>query len=1307
MTASTLSTTVSEAFSFGTVFSSIWKQNQAGTGSQSITVLGASVGHVSYSGTIRAGQTGCESTYWESDTSVRCQSGQGERGTRRVQVTSGQRAWSVSQMWSVDVGIVSVTQKQNHAGTGSASVSVHGINFGLKMNTMTTHEGSTACESTDWESETSLACLVSDAALGTRRVTVTAGGRGGSATQILSVDAGILVSARGSINFASVGSSNVTALSGLNLGTSDRTLKSRVGISAGEISMWKSDTMVVCRVPPGTKRLLSLIITAGMRDATLTSMVSYDSPIISYVSPPIGIKWKPERFAGGVSLRGQNFGLSSFSARVAIGSTAVVGMHLWWDDTMVWCKVAQGVGHTKPAIVTVQSQVGTGTELVSYMAPKIVKPKPDVDSVWYGDQPLSRPMSFTVRGENMGYASYTAQMRLGQSTCSASDWTSDTTMQCRSVFAGRFAVGANCGLVLTVAEKVGTSTTVFTFAAGKVTGSTSNAPTMGGSLITISGMHGISATQKARIGDTACRATQWQSASSITCAISSGISGIALNAIVTAGRQVYTLQEAVTYDLYVATSFTYDGADLDYIIIEGRNFGAYDATLNRKIGAYGCASSEWISDTAAKCTLLPQVVASDVTLDAVKGMEMCTVCTPPEVLDGCEKGKSPGNCRQCEPCGPGSERQGCMVGGFTRGSCEPCKSGDSFLPEERTFKPDTGLVNTTCKSCLICSAGQYENPPCTATTDTNCTDCRTCEEGSFLVGCAGSSPGQCERLVGVKKIEATVPADLSNSAESIATDDQSAAFKTTKATTWTMTAAYSDVKLAIPAGVLITMSDGAVTPGLTLSVVEVPEELMTAARTMRRGAGGDQYGIIGPVLLLTPSKTRFSPPITMTLPFNVTRVNRTAANQYLAIYKWHEDKRRWIELLGSTEIREGVLAAQTTSFSLYTVISIPWTQTPVDVAATPLIDLKNYGEILTSTELVTRDMVIANAKGPYKKTGIYIPKSTLVTFPVAGETAIFIDFADISLEQANAVSRSKNRKLASDWITTFLPSDVTFAQFVNLTIMYNAQRAEAAQRRASNKLHLAVQKWDRSNRNWKQISGGYVLEAGAMTFAIDTFGSFAVMMVPITPVIFEDPGKIDKSPLQIMTAVPAVIGGTCLVLLCAVVSFAVHRRSRGKKEVERLKSALERRDDEKLAAQSDIDPSVLQLAQQLASKDHDKEIVADQFRAADVEHSDHMDQHLQDQDDLIDPSVLILAQQLAQNDNSPSAGTAYDQSQAASAYGLRSSTLGDEGLSQDEMASLLAGLAAAEVSVCIRHACYEYAGMPMRTPAQTCMTLNV
>ena len=234
-----------------------------------------------------------------------------------------------------------------------------------------------------------------------------------------------------------------------------------------------------------------------------------------------------------------------------------------------------------------------------------------------------------------------------------------------------------------------------------------------------------------------------------------------------------------------------------------------------------------------------------------------------------------------------------------------------------------------------------------------------------------------------------------------------------------------------------------------------------------------------------------------------------------------------------------------------------------------------------------------------------------------------------------------------------------------------------------------------------------MLEAGAMTFATDTFGSFAVMMVPITPVIFEDPGKIDKSPLQIMTAVPAVIGGTCLVLLCAVVSFAVHRRSRGKKEVERLKSALERRDDEKLAAKSDIDPSVLQLAQQLASKDHDKEIVADQFRAADVEHSDHMDQHLQDQDDLIDPSVLILAQQLAQNDNSPSAGTAYDQSQAASAYGLRSSTLGDEGLSQDEMASLLAGLAAAEVSVCIRHACYEYAGMPMRTPAQTCMTLNV
>ena len=66
--------------------------NRAGTGSASVTVHGASMGLVAYTAMGRVGQTGCEGTEWESETSVRCMVGHGARGTRRVVMTAGERA---------------------------------------------------------------------------------------------------------------------------------------------------------------------------------------------------------------------------------------------------------------------------------------------------------------------------------------------------------------------------------------------------------------------------------------------------------------------------------------------------------------------------------------------------------------------------------------------------------------------------------------------------------------------------------------------------------------------------------------------------------------------------------------------------------------------------------------------------------------------------------------------------------------------------------------------------------------------------------------------------------------------------------------------------------------------------------------------------------------------------------------------------------------------------------------------------------------------------------------------------------------
>ena len=126
------------------------RNNREGTGSASVTVHGSSLGRVSYTAMVRSGQTGCEETEWESETLVRCKVGHGARGTRRVVMTAGERSGSGTAVYSMDTGRVSMTGAYNRAGTGSASVTVHGAGFVAVAITAMVRSGQTGCEETEW-----------------------------------------------------------------------------------------------------------------------------------------------------------------------------------------------------------------------------------------------------------------------------------------------------------------------------------------------------------------------------------------------------------------------------------------------------------------------------------------------------------------------------------------------------------------------------------------------------------------------------------------------------------------------------------------------------------------------------------------------------------------------------------------------------------------------------------------------------------------------------------------------------------------------------------------------------------------------------------------------------------------------------------------------------------------------------------------------------------------------------------------------------------------------------------------------------
>ena len=92
--------------------------NTGATGSAGVTVHGSGLGTAALTATGRGGETGCEGTEWESETSVRCRTVHGGRGSGGMTVTVGERGGSMTEAWSVDEAEMTMGMGRNGGGTG-------------------------------------------------------------------------------------------------------------------------------------------------------------------------------------------------------------------------------------------------------------------------------------------------------------------------------------------------------------------------------------------------------------------------------------------------------------------------------------------------------------------------------------------------------------------------------------------------------------------------------------------------------------------------------------------------------------------------------------------------------------------------------------------------------------------------------------------------------------------------------------------------------------------------------------------------------------------------------------------------------------------------------------------------------------------------------------------------------------------------------------------------------------------------------------------------------------------------------------
>ena len=394
------------------------RYNMGSTGSASLTVHGSGLGMVALTAMGRSGQPGCEGSRWESDTSMQCLTGRGARGTHTAVVTAGGRGASISMALSMDGMMISIVRRSNTAGTGSASVTVHGSGLGMAALTAMGRSGPTACESTRWVSQTSLRCMTGGAAQGTRTAVVTAGGRGGSISMALSMD-GMMISIVRRSNTAGTGSASVT-VHGSGLGMAALTSRGRLGQTGCEGSRWESETSLRCLAGRGARGTHTALVTAEGQAGSATAVYSADAGTVSsgkrYNMGSTG--------SASVTVHGSGLGMAALTAMGRSGQTGCEGT-VWISSSSVTCLVGTGLCLSQRFVVSVQSVTASVTELHS------------LDTSYLSAMSLTNGAkmamtSLTLNGLNLGTVDQSPEVRLSSSSCESSAWTSDIKLLCRS-----------------------------------------------------------------------------------------------------------------------------------------------------------------------------------------------------------------------------------------------------------------------------------------------------------------------------------------------------------------------------------------------------------------------------------------------------------------------------------------------------------------------------------------------------------------------------------------------------------------------------------------------------------------------------------------------------------------------------------------------------------------------------------------------------------------------------------------------------------------------------------------------------------
>lgn len=589
------------------------------SGGNLITVKGQNFGWLDITARLRVGGTSCDSTRWFSTTALLCIVPEGNYIIKPMTVSVQFLRATLSRVFSYDKMVLEMAYIQSSnvgRGYNASHITIIGDNLGTDpriVSSMRVRVGGSACERSSWISTTSIICKATEGVGATYRIALTSRFRVTSLSQALSFDYPALSLIHNQTNASPTAS--VLSVSGSGFGSVGYTQSASVGGSACLVTVWTSATSINARIALGVGQTHLISLTARIREGTLTEALSFQRPAVINAEPGNG----PMIGQIFVLVSGSAFGrmdatpavrivssnkfAATNSTRLRLYGTGAVSTR-WISQTAVAALSARGYSTSASLIITVAEQVSSISEAFSFDRPDNIMPSPP------NAPTRGRFAVIGAEGANFGWIDLCARVRVGETACEKSMWTSDSVIGCK-VSAGAPTRDGQ-GLILTILGlKSGTCVDCFTYnLPSALRAQNPNQPTTGNTHISVIGESFGSIgdySGKIRFGMTSSEASVWTSDSQILCTIAAGVSGL-LPIIVTWDTSVSTQSNSFTYGRpqvrFISRLYSIPSGG-ERVTISGKHFGSADYTPVAYVDYEECLYTQWSSDSSLACGVPP------------------------------------------------------------------------------------------------------------------------------------------------------------------------------------------------------------------------------------------------------------------------------------------------------------------------------------------------------------------------------------------------------------------------------------------------------------------------------------------------------------------------------------------------------------------------------------------------------------------------------------------------------------------------------------------------------------------------------